>query len=630
MTGRRHVRGDARSEAQPSVRPAPPPAGQLLSLSALANRPAEERAQVLSRLSHFAGNAAVSRQIATLSRNPGNEPAGAAAAGPTVPVEVEFDRFRPWLFKAIGPLTEETLAQALYGGAAIEPFESEQVVRFSGGVIPRLEGRWVAVPHRLVEPYRTQYLEAMEARRAELDEDLDRDVADIESQLDRPWYEKAEAGQRVVDIFLRWSLEPFPGPQSPDEKTPGWSYLDRLLSRLRRETREIGVIADQWTSLYDMVFNRLDVADELRRIQDEHAPGHVGSKAEPEMDVFGTGNEDLMGMFWEDVKSGEVASRIGNYFLGMLDAGVGLVEGVALLLTDPMRALEGIGKLPETLSLVWKHRDRLWAEFVNADSDEQARMIGRLFGEAEILIATVGAGGGGSAARAAPEAAVAAEAIQVGRGGAAALVGGGEALTIDLGLAGGEAARLTSLMAATTEAGGAAEEKAKQFTEPEESFGGVSKELDLPPGGEPRPPGLDAAQTERLLAEARALDTAESVSSNYRLSFKRLHPDFPGGKEWQVHHAIPQKFRKLLSDAGIQVDSPAFLRGVRTTPGDTSNVHAKITSAWEAWHRELRAAAGREPTAAEVIEHAKQIDWRFGGNYWEAEKAAGLPVPTAP
>jgi hypothetical protein len=152
----------------------------------------------------------------------------------------------------------------------------------------------------------------------------------------------------------------------------------------------------------------------------------------------------------------------------------------------------------------------------------------------------------------------------------------------------------------------------------------------LPPAGKSSATGLDSAQAERLLKEAHTLDTAESVSGNYRLNFKRLHPDFPGGKEWQVHHSIPQKFRKLLLDAGIDVDNPAFLRGVRTTPGQTSNVHAKITAAWETWHKRLVATTGREPTAAEVIEHAREIDWRFGGNYWEAEKAAGLPVPTAP
>jgi hypothetical protein len=588
----------------------------------------------MSSLSRSAGNAAISRHLATLARNPGgpsaDDPAPAAPAPAlSEQIDVEFDRFRPWLFKAMGPLTQATIAQSLYGGDGTEPLQTEQVLRFTfGSVVPRLEDRWVVVPHLLVEPYRTQYIDAMAARRAELDEELDQDVEEIEAQLDRPWFQKAEAGQRVVDIFRRWSLEPFPGPQPPGTGTPRWGYLDRLISRLRRATREIGVIADQWTSLYDMVFNRLDVADELRRIQDQHALSHVGMKPEPEMDVFGTGPEDLAGMFWEDVKSGEVASRIGNYFVGMLEAGVGLVEGVALLINDPMRALEGIGKLPETLSLVWKHRDRLWSEFVNAEPDEQARMIGRLFGEAELMIATVGAGGGAGAA---PRLATA-EAVQLGRGGAAAgALGGGGAITIDLGRL-GEATRLTALMAETTKAGGAADKQAERLDDPkgEEVFDELAKELDLPPADKPGAAGLDPVQAERLLKEARAFDTGESLSGNYRLNFKRLHPEFPGGREWQVHHSIPQKFRKLLADAGIQVDNPAYLRGVRTTPGETSNVHAKITAAWEAWHKKLVSATGREPTAAEVIEHAKEIDWRFGGNYWEAEKAAGLPVPTAP
>lgn len=162
----------------------------------------------------------------------------------------------------------------------------------------------------------------------------------------------------------------------------------------------------------------------------------------------------------------------------------------------------------------------------------------------------------------------------------------------------------------------------------QEVWGQLSEELKLPLEGASAK-GLTPAQRQQLLAEARSVDTAESVAGGYRVKFATIHPDFPGG-QWQVHHSIPQRFRDTLKKAGINVDSPSFLRGVRTTPGDLSNVHQKITNYWENWRRDFLNSFGREPSAAEIIERAKQADWQFGHLYWEAQKGAGIPVPTKP
>jgi hypothetical protein len=136
--------------------------------------------------------------------------------------------------------------------------------------------------------------------------------------------------------------------------------------------------------------------------------------------------------FWEQVKEGKIRDQIYAYFRGMGEAGVGLVEGLYLLLTNPAKVLEGIGNLPNTIKVLWKNREKLWNDFMKADPSEQARIIGRLFGEAEIIIATTGAGGGGRAATSAPELATTVE-IVGGRGGAAAAaLSGGKAISIDL------------------------------------------------------------------------------------------------------------------------------------------------------------------------------------------------------
>jgi hypothetical protein len=57
-------------------------------------------------------------------------------------------------------------------------------------------------------------------------------------------------------------------------------------------------------------------------------------------------------------------------------------------------------------------------------------------------------------------------------------------------------------------------------------------------------------------------------------------------------------------------------------------VHARITDYWQTWSRNFVTTQTRAPTAAEILEQARNADWKFGGVYWEAEKAAGIPVPT--
>lgn len=165
-----------------------------------------------------------------------------------------------------------------------------------------------------------------------------------------------------------------------------------------------------------------------------------------------------------------------------------------------------------------------------------------------------------------------------------------------------------------------------QVVKSEEVWGHLSEELNLPLE-KMSAKGLTRTQREQLLAEARAVDTAESVAGSYREKFRTIHPDFPGGSEWQVHHSIPQVFRDTLKKAGINVDSPSFLRGVRTTPGELSNAHQKITNYWQAWRRDFAESFGRTPNAAEILERAQLADWQFRHLYWEVERAAGIPVP---
>lgn len=112
----------------------------------------------------------------------------------------------------------------------------------------------------------------------------------------------------------------------------------------------------------------------LQRTAGNAAVSRAVTEREPS--VFGMDKDDFVGSLWEDVKSGAVERRIYAYFEGMADAGVGLVEGFRMLLTDPAKVFESIGRLPETAKVFWKDRDRLWAQVAQASDQDQARLIG--------------------------------------------------------------------------------------------------------------------------------------------------------------------------------------------------------------------------------------------------------------
>ena len=308
------------------------------------------------------------------------------------------------------------------------------------------------------------------AKQFQLDGELDRDYWAIRHLLDLTFYTNAVEDQ-VIGILRRWATEPFRTHPSKHPEDAGKSeFFDRLLLRLRTSTKDIGIVSDSITSYYDLMFNHFDRANELRFLRDTYSRLFQASEPIAETKFFGTAKTDFLGSLWEDLKSGAIADRIAYYFIGMLEAGEGLLKGLALLLTDPMKVLEGIGNLPNTVQMLWKNKEKLWNAFASAPPNEQARMIGRIFGEAEILIYTVGAGAGARGATAAPELAAAKEvAVFGGRGGsAAAAMTGGGAITVDLGKL-GEGARLTSLMAVSADAASKGHEKAEDLAQDEKA-----------------------------------------------------------------------------------------------------------------------------------------------------------------
>ncbi|SKA64229.1 AHH domain-containing protein [Enterovibrio nigricans] len=157
------------------------------------------------------------------------------------------------------------------------------------------------------------------------------------------------------------------------------------------------------------------------------------------------------GSFWQDLSEGQIRDQIFAYFQGMGEAGVAMAESVVMLVRDPGGFIEAIGELPDNIARFWRNREQLINAFTSASPTEQARIIGRIFGEAEIFLATSGAGSAATPARGTlVTVPVRAEAVvAVGRGSAALSSGG--AITVDLGRLGPLASQGAQMVAHTSQ-----------------------------------------------------------------------------------------------------------------------------------------------------------------------------------
>jgi len=90
---------------------------------------------------------------------------------------------------------------------------------------------------------------------------------------------------------------------------------------------------------------------------------------------------------------------------------------------------------------------------------------------------------------------------------------------------------------------------------------------------------------------------------NYRKLFTNAHPNMPAN--YQVHHALPQKYGGIMERAGVNIHDPSLLRGV------DPSIHSKITTAWGRWERGL----GRTPTAHDVTQFSYRIDEMYGSSF---------------
>jgi|GEM_PF-5641801 len=96
--------------------------------------------------------------------------------------------------------------------------------------------------------------------------------------------------------------------------------------------------------------------------------------------------------------------------------------------------------------------------------------------------------------------------------------------------------------------------------------------------------------------------------SSYRSGYEQ-HYGVERSSEYQVHHIIPQDYQNIMSQAGINVHDPRWLREVLIRESSTGvRIHQRLyTDVWTTWTKEL----GRAPTAREIVNYAKQLEEQY-------------------
>lgn len=386
------------------------------------------------------------QRAAALQSNPLPIPEPASRA-----VTVHLDIDQPWIATVDGEPGDEAVAAELYGLEASVPIESFKTPAIPAYGIPARK-TYIVDPKKLREPYRALYASLVNIKQTVLDLELESDFRQIVQWLDMGDMVYPMIEPKVYEILRKWGHVTF-RPEPPwNPRHFGRSvYLDKLFMKLSMKSKDVGILATVWTSYYDMMFNHFSDTDELKRIRDEYSISFVGTGAIEEIS-FG-------GVLWDRVKSGEVRDNIFGYFKGLKDAGVGFFKGMYHMVRHPIDTIEGLGKLPQTLKTLWQNRSELLDQFMNASEEEKGRIIGRFFGEIEVLIATSGAG---KAAGGLPKlpipmpVLVPAEAVAVGR-----VAAGATELTVDLaklGKAGAGLAMMSQALDKTSRGADVAEE----------------------------------------------------------------------------------------------------------------------------------------------------------------------------
>jgi len=234
---------------------------------------------------------------------------------------------------------------------------------------------------------------------ADRDAEVDADVQLICKKLDRFYFSDADETD-VLAILSKWAHAPNPARSKP---RAGSRYLEQLFTKLQQKTKDVGVLADQRSSYYSLLFNRASRPADLATLRDAYAPQLSGDAGAEEIS-FG-------GMLWENVKKGVVRDQIYAYNEGLREGANAGIEGLLTAVSHPIDTAKGISHAVTHFDQTRAGIEKLATNYWNTaakDPVEFARMTGNIAGQVEVAIAapTIVKGGGellvAGAARVAP------------------------------------------------------------------------------------------------------------------------------------------------------------------------------------------------------------------------------------
>lgn len=192
---------------------------------------------------------------------------------------------------------------------------------------------------------------------------------------------------QVISILRRWGEEKL--TTNPSFYKNGGDYLDKLFRKLSGKAKDVGTLTTQLSNYYSLIFNHFNRVKEVEEIRDKYSRLYRKDRGFKEMS-FGS-------FFWDEVKEGRIRDQIFAFGKGLAKGAWAGLKGVGefayTLATDPGKAWEDFKNIPGALKTMWEKRGELWKQFANASPEEQAEMIGKLFGQIEFAIASGAAGG---------------------------------------------------------------------------------------------------------------------------------------------------------------------------------------------------------------------------------------------
>jgi Domain of unknown function (DUF4157) len=276
---------------------------------------------------------------------------------------------------SVGSATDRAELEADQAAGSLAP-TTKSPKGYNESHMVQAEGRTLPMVQRQTRAHDASASDATQD--AEIQAELDADFHFIVQKLDVFYYSHSDEAA-VFAVLTKWASRPNPPHSHP---RPGSRYLEQLLMKLQRKSKDVGILTTQQSNYYTQLFKRSSRLDDLRTLRDTSAPLYAGDEGVREVS-FG-------GVLWENVEQGVVRDQIYAYGRGLARGVYAGAKGMVTLFRHPIQTVQGvyhaIAHFDETKSGVKALASKYW-ETASEDPVKFAEMTGELTGQVEVAIA---------------------------------------------------------------------------------------------------------------------------------------------------------------------------------------------------------------------------------------------------